>query len=97
MTPSPGDSPQRPTHRLVGDDKLDDGQGIKHGDGDDVPAERRQKQQLHTNTITAPPAQSLTGLVEQQEHPSAYGHRPFSPSHSFTPALVVIPLKQKNR
>lgn len=71
MTPSPGDSPQRPTHRLVGDDKLDDGQGIKHGDGDDIPAERRQKQQLHTNTTIIALAQSLTGPVEEQEHPSA--------------------------
>lgn len=71
MTPSPGDSPQRPTHRLVGDDKLDDRQGIKHGDGDDIPAERRQKQQLHTNTTIIALAQSLTGPVEEQEHPSA--------------------------
>lgn len=34
--------PQSPTHRLVSDDELDDRQGIKHCNGDDVPAERRQ-------------------------------------------------------
>lgn len=45
MTPNAGDS-HRLTHRLVGDDKLDDWQGIKHCNGDDVPAERTQKQQL---------------------------------------------------